>query len=249
MDDKLTHWRRWIGRVETATDVIDGGRARAMQATLDDPGPPLADGDPLPLLWQWLYFWHLAPTAGLGAVDLPRRMWAGCRVLEQRPLIVGPNRHKAGVDCRHVYADSEGDCGQEDVDVAFHAPAGPAPGRPAPKGADWRLKLTPGPVLLFRYSALTFNGHRIHYDRGYATHDEGYDDVLVHGPLLATLLSELARRPGQVERPHVFECRAVRPCFAGRTLELAGAQSGAGAELWATDADGFVAMHGTVGWN
>ena len=136
MDDKLEHWRSWIGRGEESTEVLDAGRARALQATLDDPGPFFQDGDPLPPLWQWVYFWNIAPTAALGLdghpargafmppIDLPRRMWAGCRVSVHRPLTIGrPATRRATVadvkmktgksgalafvTVRTVYADAE----------------------------------------------------------------------------------------------------------------------------------------------
>lgn len=279
MDDKLEHWRSWIGRGEEASDVLDAGRARALQATLDDPGPPLQDGDPLPALWQWVYFWNIAPTATLGAdghpargafmppIDLPRRMWAGCRVSVHRPLTIGQSatrrmavtdvQSKTGkngplafVTVRTVYADAQGDCIDEELDIAYRGAGttGVPPGEPAPSIADWRLALTPHSVLLFRYSALTFNGHRIHHDRDYATRVEGYPDILVHGPLMAMLMGEVARRKRQGAGLRSFACRAQRPCFADRPMEVAGKQTGEGAELWVADQDGFVAMRGTAGW-
>ena len=101
MTEPLEHWRRWIGRTQEASEVIDLLRARAMQATFDDPAPPLEPGNALPPLWHWLYFWNAAPHAALGPdghpargeflppINLPRRMLAGGRLKFLRPLAAG----------------------------------------------------------------------------------------------------------------------------------------------------------------
>jgi 3-methylfumaryl-CoA hydratase len=99
------------------------------------------------------------------------------------------------------------------------APVEPAPEEPAPTGPeDWRATLDPDPRLLFRFSALTYNTHRIHYDQAYATGVEGYPGLVVHGPLLALLLLELPRRAAPERRVTAFEYRLRRPAFAGRPV-------------------------------
>jgi 3-methylfumaryl-CoA hydratase len=119
----------------------------------------------------------------------------------------------------------------------------PAPA-PAPAEAAWQRELKADPVLLFRYSALTFNGHRIHYDRPYATEVEGYPGLVVHGPLLATLLLDLLRRHRPEGRALRFEFKAMRPLFDDAAFRLCGDPVGDGRQvrLWAQDAAGALCM-------
>jgi 3-methylfumaryl-CoA hydratase len=120
----------------------------------------------------------------------------------------------------------------------------------APSAPAWERKIVPDDVLLFRYSALTFNGHRIHYDRRYVTEVEGYPGLIVHGPLIATLLLDLLRRQmpeAQVER---FSFRAVRPTFDINHFFVCGepAADGKTIHLWARDHEGWLTMdaHATI---
>jgi 3-methylfumaryl-CoA hydratase len=129
----------------------------------------------------------------------------------------------------------------------------PGAGAPPPKvieppaAAGFSRDMKADPVLLFRYSALTFNGHRIHYDLDYATRVEGYDDLVVHGPLLATLLLDLARHEGgAADGLARYEYRAVRPLLANRPFQLQGRWIEGGLELWVVDDEGAVTMQGTV---
>ncbi|MFQ6018854.1 MAG: MaoC family dehydratase N-terminal domain-containing protein [Kiloniellaceae bacterium] len=278
----LARWRAWIGRTQSAEDVIDPRRARALQAALDDPAPPLQVGDPLPPLWHWLYFWTVAPGHALGPdghparggflppIELPRRMWAGSRVTFHGPLALGAAASRrseltdiqlkegssgrlAFVSLRHQIAVGGKVCIDEAQDLVYReapqAGEAPRPGEPAPAEAPWRREIVPEPVLLFRYSALTFNGHRIHYDYRYATEVDGYPGLVVHGPLLATLMVGLAR----AERPEAtvtrFEFRALRPIFDGAPFVVAGRPAGDGksAELWVVDPEGMRAMQGRLG--
>ena len=276
-------WSRWIGRSEDLADTIDVGRARALQATLDDAQPPLQPGDSLPPLWHWAYFWSLAPTAGLGPdghaarggflppIDLPRRMWAGSRVSFARPLAVGAEvsrrstiksvEEKAGrsgrlafVTVEHVISDGSGPCIVEEHDIVYReagekgAPL--LPGEAPPATGSWRREVVPSAVLLFRYSALTFNGHRIHYDHPYTTQEEGYPGLIVHGPLLATLMIGQLRAALPQAQARRFAFRARRPIFDNRPFTVCGApQEAAGrADLWVEDPEGFLAMQGEVCW-
>jgi 3-methylfumaryl-CoA hydratase len=203
----------------------------------------------------------------LPPVPLPRRMWAGGRLSWEtaNPLRVGDDArrisriasvaHKAGrsgdlvfVTVRHELHNAQGLALTEEHDIVYRgAPQpGDAPAVPvaADSGAPWQRELTPDEVLLFRYSALTFNGHRIHYDRRYVTEAEGYPGLVVHGPLIATLLMDLLRR----ERPQAvvrrFEFRALRPSFDGRPMRLNGQPGADGRSivLWAQDHEGWLTM-------
>ena len=123
----------------------------------------------------------------------------------------------------------------------------PAP-TAAEQGALWQREIVPDDVLLFRYSALTFNGHRIHYDRKYVTEVEGYPGLIVHGPLIATLLVDLVRRHVPDSFIKGFHFKAVRPTFDLHPFRLSGKPSpdGKTVQLWAQDHEGWLTMQGTV---
>lgn len=127
------------------------------------------------------------------------------------------------------------------------APDGPAP-TPAPTNGTWQRRITPDDVLLFRYSALTFNGHRIHYDRKYVTEVEGYPGLIVHGPLIATLLVDLVRRQMPQAFIRRFAFKAVRPTFDLNPFTLNGlpAADGRSVRVWGADHDGWLTMSGDV---
>ena len=197
---------------------------------------------------------------------LPRRMWAGGWLEFARPLRVGDaatrrstvadvqaKRGSTGplvfVTVEHAIDGPAGVVISERQDIVYRGP--PAAGeaarspRPAPTDAQWRRTIRSDPVLLFRYSALTFNGHRIHYDRPYATETEGYPDLVVHGPLLATLLLDLCRR--EARRPvRTFEFRAVAPVFDTAPFTVAGNPDGDTVALWVAGPDGALAMTATA---
>ncbi len=103
----------------------------------------------------------------------------------------------------------------------------------------------PDDVLLFRYSALTFNGHRIHYDRRYVTTEEGYPGLIVHGPLLATLLLDLFRR-NDARTVKSFQFRALSPVFDTTNFTVHGTPDGDGAALWVRREDGALCMDATA---
>jgi len=107
---------------------------------------------------------------------------------------------------------------------------------------DWSREVTADPVLLFRFSALTFNGHRIHYDRAYCRDVEGYPGLVVHGPLSATLLVDLFLRHHPGAQVRSFSFRGRRPLFDTRAFKVCGKASANGADLWMLDADGQIAM-------
>jgi 3-methylfumaryl-CoA hydratase len=204
----------------------------------------------------------------LPPVPLPRRMWAGGRLAFEQPLQVGEPVErlsriasvdvKAGrsgplvfVTVRHEISSARGLALTEEHDIVYReAPRPDAPTakpQPAPAGASFRRDVTPDPVLLFRYSALTFNGHRIHYDRSYVTDVEGYPGLIVHGPLIATLLVDLLRRESPDLRLRRFEFRALRPLFDIHPFSVCGRHDGGNRHsLWARDNDGFLAMQATA---
>lgn len=197
-------------------------------------------------------------------IALPRRMWAGGRMTVHRPLRLGApvtrvseviklveKEGRSGpiafVTVRHRYSGPDGLAIEEEQDSAFRAEKRPGeqapPPSPVPAAAVWRRRIEPDPVMLFRYSALTFNCHRIHYDQPYATGVEGYPGLLVHGPLIATLLFDLIRR--NAEKPVAsLSYRAMRPLYVNSPFELQGAPTGdgAGCVVWALDPEGAVAM-------
>lgn len=238
-----------------------------------DPLPPLWHWLyfwPLPRQSELSTDGHAKRGEFLPPVPLPRRMFAGDRVQFQRPLRVGEKiarvsrivdvNHKQGrsgplvfVVVRHEISDREGLALVEEHDIVYReAPKAndPAPQpQPAPSGAAWVREIRPEGTLLFRYSALTFNGHRIHYDRRYATEVEGYPGLVAHGPLIATLLLDLLRRNLPDADVASFSFRAVRPLFDIATFSVCGkaAADGKSAQLWAKDAEGWLAMEATVG--
>jgi 3-methylfumaryl-CoA hydratase len=205
----------------------------------------------------------------LPPVPLPRRMWAGGRLQWHAPVHVGDElqrtsrivsvTHKAGrtgdlvfVLVRHEISKGGVLAIAEEHDIVYRAP--PQPGDPvpppqaAPGSSSWSREIVPDPVLLFRYSALTFNGHRIHYDRSYVTEVEGYPGLVVHGPLIATLLVDLARRERPQARVKAFAFKAVRPTSDLHPFRLCGEPSadGRGAKLWAHDHEGWLTMQAEI---
>lgn len=267
----------WVGRTETRTDQITTAPITALSATFDRDDPEPRPGDPLPPLWHWLYFLprdrqsDLAPDGHahrggfLPAVPLPRRMWAGNKLQFLRPLRVGETvtrtskildvRHKEGrtgplvfVRVRHEI----GDALIEEHEIAYRDKAKSGEIAPsaalAPAEAQWERVINPDDVLLFRYSALTFNGHRIHYDRRYTTEVEGYPGLVVHGPLIATLLADLLRRRLPTAVVLSLSFRAMSPLFDTAAFTVCGQpeESGRIVRLWAKNAEGGLAMDATA---
>ena len=201
----------------------------------------------------------------LPPVPLPRRMWAGGRLQWHAPLKVGDAverssrivsvTHKAGrtgdlvfVLVRHEVRNGQGLAVSEEHDIVYRAAAQPGdpvpPPQAAPGDAAFSRQIVPDDVLLFRYSALTFNGHRIHYDRKYVTEVEGYPGLVVHGPLIATLLVDLLRREMPRATLRSFSFKAVRPTFDLHPFGVCGRPSpdGRGVHLWAHDHEGWLTM-------
>ncbi|WP_291004828.1 MaoC family dehydratase N-terminal domain-containing protein [Ferrovibrio sp.] len=191
-----------------------------------------------------------------------RRMWAGSRIDFQAPLwlcepvtrrssieSISEKQGRAGklvfVTVRHEIFDAADRLAITDRHDIVYRPddALPAPAEAAPLQATLLRSFTADPVLLFRYSALTWNGHRIHYDRDYARDTEGYRGLVVHGPLLASLLADLAQDAQPLRPMRHFTFRARRPVMDGTDFTLCGQPvSDDATHLWIADADGNLAM-------
>ena len=212
---------------------------------------------------------HARRGGFLPPVPLPRRMWAGSQFSFHTPLRIGeavtrrstiaevtPKQGRSGalvfVKVQHeVFAQgSTSPALTEFHDIVYREARRPGdvepPPQAAPVGAPWQRSLLPDDVLLFRYSALTFNGHRIHYDRRYVTEVEGYPGLIVHGPLIATLLLDLLRRELPQAEVLSFQFRALRPTFDGVEMRVNGARDGDTVRLWAQDHAGWLTMDATA---
>jgi len=170
-------------------------------------------------------------------------------VIDDVTLREGRGGRLVFVRVRHEISGPHGLATVEDHDIVYREAAGPddAPPRPddaPPPAAAWERTVVPDPVLLFRFSALTFNGHRIHYDRDWATGEEGYPGLVVHGPLLAILLLDLWRRESGDAWPASFAFRARRPLFDTAPFTVCGAPGDPGdpLRLWVRGPDGKAAM-------
>ncbi|MGE5095590.1 MAG: MaoC family dehydratase N-terminal domain-containing protein [Betaproteobacteria bacterium] len=212
---------------------------------------------------------HLAHGGFLPPLQaLPRRMWAGSRIEFLRPLRVGAEVERisriqsiemkqgrsgalAFITVRHEISDREGLVIADEHDIVFREPGKlVAPPTPAPADEQWRREIRPDPLLLFRYSAVTFNGHRIHYDHPYVTQVEGYPGLVVHGPLIATLLIDLLRRERPQASVRTYRFRALRPLYDTASFFTCGkpGADGGSARLWTRDADGAMTMDATATW-
>jgi 3-methylfumaryl-CoA hydratase len=265
--------QKWVGRTQSAKDRLDPLRVAELAATLDSdrPYPPGAEVPPgwhwilFPTVVPTavLTVDGHAPRGGfLPPVELPRRMWAGGRLWLHRALRVdepvertsgiasvtpksGRNGELVFVTVRHRVTAPAGLAIEEEQDIVYReATAGGAAPQPVPDAAPpWRQEIRTNEALLFRYSALVFNAHRIHYDRNYAR-GEGYGGLVVHGPLIATYLLELVRARRPETRITTFGYRGVSPLFDTAPFRIAGRPSadGRSAEVWAETPQGALAM-------
>lgn len=205
----------------------------------------------------------------LPPIPLPRRMFAGARLQFRAPLILGRPATREGViravaqkagrsgalafvTVGYTVRQDGRVCIEEEQDIVYREPGAPVPAppplpdpRPAPEGA-WVRTVRPDPVLLFRFSALTFNAHRIHYDRPYAIEVEGYPGLVVHGPLTAMLLMDLVRRHAPDRPVAAFTFRGEAPLFDLAPFRLLGVAGTDSVELRAEGPDGRTAISATV---
>ncbi|MFM2300355.1 MAG: hypothetical protein RLZZ84_91 [Pseudomonadota bacterium] len=253
---------RWLATLDRAAPA-DGTVPQALQWCLCLPDAPTAqlgpDGHPLR---------DDSPASFLPPVPLPRRMWASSAVEFIAPLHPGEAvtrrsrvvsvTEKAGgtgplvfVDVAHETHGPRGLAVREVQSLVYRAAAQPgSPPAPPPLGdgafdpSAWQAHraVTPSEPLLFRFSALTFNSHRIHYDLPYAAEAENYRGLVVHGPLTATLLLDLARRELGDNTLKSFAFRGVSPAICGEMLHLVLRSKDAAYELGAFAADGRQVM-------
>lgn len=259
----------WVGRSQTVTDAMDVGHAARLAATLGEAAP--SQGEPLPPLWHWCFFLEGVGMDALGADGHParggflppaegrNRMWAGGRVYFEGPLLVGVSAQKTSTvtnitekqgktgSLLFVTVDHEiSQAGQvvvrEEQDIVYRVPTPPKlQGTEQAPEPEWTMEVDPSATLLFRYSALTFNGHRIHYDFPYATQTEGYPGLVVHGPLIATTMVQSFRRAHPQAAIEHLAYRGLRPLISPKPYVAAGEMVEDGlARLWAAQ-DGMLA--------
>jgi 3-methylfumaryl-CoA hydratase len=200
----------------------------------------------------------------LPPIPLPRRMFAGSRLTVHAPLRLGRPARREGeitnvalkqgksgtlafVTVRYRFTQAGVLCLDEEQDIVYREPGAPVPAPvpaalPALPPGAWTRTVQPDTRLLFRFSALTFNAHRIHYDRPYAMHEEGYPGLVVHGPLTAVLLAELVRRHAADRAITRFAFKGLAPLFDGAPLRLEGRADGDAVTLSVTAPDGTTAM-------
>ncbi|WP_246139474.1 FAS1-like dehydratase domain-containing protein [Phaeobacter marinintestinus] len=267
----------WVGRMERLVGGISELQAQQISATLDQGyNMPLRNGDPLPPLWHWCAFPPTAPMDELGRdghprtgeflppLRLERRMWAGGSLQFYAPLRVGERITRQSTVSRvqkkgddmvfvtvdHVIRGEQGVAIEETQDIAYlPIPQDYAPPRkrPLPNAPVLREAYHMNETMLFRYSAVTFNAHRIHYDADYARTVERYPGLVVHGPLQATLLMQAAtRHRGSV--PCGFHFRGVHPLFAGKRMEVVATDDADGSMQLYTGQDGHQGMQATAIW-
>jgi 3-methylfumaryl-CoA hydratase len=267
-DSDIAHWQSWIGRAETREEVIEAESLRRFAAAL---GEDLDVERTPPSLAHWAFFLPVVPPDQIGVdghprrggflppVSLPRRMFASGEMRFGEPLRVGAPavrtstirdlRHRRGgsgelvlIDVEHVIVQDGAERVVERQTIVYRDVGGRIAAvedkGEAVQGEVW----TPGPVDLFRFSAVTFNSHRIHYDQPYVTREEGYPDLVVHGPFTAARLFGLAaRREG---RPAAFSFRAAAPLFVSQPVRLAAGE--APGSYRAIRCDGVTAMEAKI---
>lgn len=258
----------WVGRTEESRDQISHNLVKRIAATLGEHPPNL--GDALPHLWHWAFFQEPLTAPGLGEDGHParggflppaenrNRMWAGSRLTFNHPLRVSAQVNRVStilkveekqgstgslmfVTLRHEFFQ-EGECAIiDEQDIVYRAPSPPKLGMTdqLPHG-QWCEPIQPNATLLFRYSAVTFNGHRIHYDLPYATQCEGYSGLVVHGPLIATLNLRAFVKANPQTNIKQFNFRGVRPLISPTTFEVGGLIIEPGkAQVWAGSGEGI----------
>ena len=276
-----TSFETWIGRTETAFDMITPRQARQMAATLGSDAASFNTGDVLPALWHWMGWANETPMAGLGPdghplrggflppVPLERRMWAGGRLGFHAALHIGEPlqrqseilkvAQKSGatgdmvfVTVGHQIHGAGGLAVTEEQDIVYMAMPdqfNPPAAAIAAGDPEWADPVAMDTVRLFRFSALTFNAHRIHYDLPYATIVEKYPGLVVHGPMQAMLLMQAAQAHAAGAVPASFKFRGIRPLFHFDALRLMGWPATDGLHSLATVIDGDITcMHAQIGW-
>ena len=282
MAESLESFKSYIGKSESATDVVTASMLVRFAATLGLANPPLEKGSPIPPGWYGGLFpaSHRpdkmrtdgqASGGGIAPpIPLPRRRIGGTRVAFQEPLRVGDDVTRKteiadiqiddGADGamvtvveRNSLSTPHGLCVVEERDMCMlsesRADAVPKTSPAVPGEAKWQQTIEPNPPLLFRFSAIRFNSHRIHYDRNYVTHIEKLPGLVVQSSLISQLLIEMCRRELPSRRMTNFDFQNLRSVYdSGGKFSIAGAPSAEGreAKLWAVDGAGNLAMTATA---
>jgi 3-methylfumaryl-CoA hydratase len=265
-DEKaVAEWQAAVGRQDISTQRLEAESLRRYALAVDSS----ADVETvMPPLGHWAFFLPGPGDAGIGedghprrggflpAITLPRRMFAAADIRFEAPLVLGEDaaltstilsvKPKSGRSGDLVFVEVERRLDQqgatrivETQSYVYRGDGAPVP-MPNPAGEVDGERWQPGPVNLFRFSAATFNGHRIHYDSDYATHVEGYPALVIHGPFTAAKLAGFAERRGRLAG---FSFRAQAPLFLGQPIHF---QQGDEGEVRAVRCDGATAMTAKV---
>src|SRR3990167_7426261 len=290
MAESLERFKSYIGKKETATDVVTASAMLKFAATLGQENPPVEKGAPIPPGWYGAFFpashrpsqMRLDGQASGGGIappiPLPRRRIGGTRVTFHEPLRIGdeitrvteiadiriddgPNGAMVTILERNGISSSRGLGVVEERDMVMLSearagaasaapPAAPPPAAPpaAPALAAWRQVVEPNPPLLFRFSAIRFNSHRIHYDRDYVTKVKKLPGLVVQSSLVSQLLIEMCRRELPARQLKSFDFKSARQIYDTGSFTLSGAPSADGHEaaLWALNKDGNLSMTATA---
>ena len=270
----MNEWDSWVGRETVTEAVLDPAQANRLAVTLDrEPSFRAGDDLPPAWHWLYFHDLvrssqlgadgHPALGVTMPPVPLERRMWAGGTLSFREALRLGElarrtsritsieEKHgKTGtlyfvtVDSEVAVADRVG-VAERQMIVYREATATSAGLRPvAPEASQFSRRWELDSTALFRYSALTFNSHRIHYDTDYSRDVEGYENLVIHGPLIATLLLDLAVAEGHTVR--TFDYRAKSPLLLPDPFTVNGSVADGTGQLWAATLDGRLAMEAQV---
>ena len=278
MDLDIDHLRSWIGREDSASEVLSPSLVHQFNATFDRTSGE-APGDIAPLLIHFCLAQPAVQTAGLGPdghaarggflppVPLPRRMWAGGEFTFQGDIRIGEEVRRVStvrdvvlkqgrtgplcfVTVNHEVTSDGRPVLNERQDIVYREAQNvtgmKTPPAPATTGDDV-MQITPSAAYLFRYSAMTFNGHRIHYDKDYVRDVEGYPGLIVHGPLQATLLCQFAADLKE-RAPKTFRFRSLSTIFDTADFTVNAQTEGETMKLWTAQLGGPVAMEATAAW-
>ncbi len=265
----IAEWSAYAGRSETTSQYLDETTLKRFLLVLGESG---ATGGSVPPMAHWAYFLPMTANEDIGPdghlkrggfmppITLPRRMFAAGTTRFLHALSTGKEAtcttrivdvaHKSGRSGDLVFVETERTIGQsgatcviERQTIVFRdaGAAVPAVEDSDPAAKDEPVWM-PGPVDLFRFSAVTFNGHRIHYDEPYATTEEGYPGLVVHGPFTASMLCRLAARTAGGARMTEFSFRAAAPLFAGQPVRLRATAEGNIVDAAALRQDGQTAV-------
>ena len=271
-------WSAWLGQEVIVIDSINPWQAKALSQSLELEGADPGTGERLPATWHWVYFLeahahselgqdgHLARGAFLPPIELPSRMWAAGSIAigDEIPRLgsraqrvsrierIEEKTGRSGALCFVTVRHAMGGLVEEQLIVYRTArrKGARAAGFAPRANPEWSREWNADERMLFRYSALTFNAHRIHYDLDWCRSVEGYPGLVVHGPLLATAMFDLACGIARSLGKEIsqFSFRAVAPVFHTETFRACGTAVNAGAELWVEGPNGGGRMLGQATW-